>query len=137
MCIGRAPFYNENPKKLYDDIQKKDPRFPDPVKDKEYAISDQLTDLIKQLLNKDPHSRLGCEDDSNDILNHEWFEGFDIEQVIQKRYDPSFIPQLSDDIEELSGFNPQCSSMSLEDESEDADLSSVYNRADLFKSFDQ
>lgn len=42
MAIGQIPFNSNNRKKLYDDILYKKPAFPDPVKHKEYAISEDL-----------------------------------------------------------------------------------------------
>ena len=47
------------------------------------------------------------------------------------------MPQLSEDIEEITGFNPKVTSLDIYDEDED-EINSWYEKdwADLFKSFD-
>lgn len=40
-------------------------------------MSEDLKDLIKKLLDKNPESRLGSNGDADEIVNHPWFAGFD------------------------------------------------------------
>ena len=77
---------------MFEEIQYSSPKFPDPDKHKDFAISMDLIDLISKLLEKNPDYRMGSLEDSLEILQHWWFDGFPIETVLEKLYEPSFIP---------------------------------------------
>ena len=76
MVFGTTPFFNKNEFKLFENIKNKMPWFPDK---KKYGIeySDELVNLIGQLLEKDPQKRLGSKNDYQEILGHPWFEDID------------------------------------------------------------
>ena len=63
MVIGITPFFNKNRYQLFENIKGKKPRFPDKIR---YNIeySDEIVDLITQLLEKDPQKRLGSNGDA-------------------------------------------------------------------------
>lgn len=96
MLIGVTPFYNRNRAVMMNKIQKSKIVFPHKQK---YNIeySDEIKDLICQLLNKKKEKRLGYENDVDEILQHPWFEGVDQKHVINKRIVPPFTPTVEDD----------------------------------------
>ena len=57
-------------------------------------MSDELKDLIKKLLEKDPKQRLGCENDADDIVNHPWFADMDWEALMSRSMDSPFSPDM-------------------------------------------
>lgn len=68
--------------------------FPDPVRHG-IPMSEELKDLIKKLLDKDPATRLGSKNDADDIVNHPWFTtGINFEQLLTKSIDAPFKPNL-------------------------------------------
>ena len=75
MATGRPPFMNKNHHKLGILIRQGTVIFPE----KRHGIdmSEDLKDLIKKLLDKNPESRLGSNGDADEIVNHPWFAGFD------------------------------------------------------------
>merc|ERR1719296_175992 len=54
-------------------------------------FDDDLADLCRRLLDKDPKKRLGC-DGSIDIMSHNWFKDVDWDLIISDKYPPPFIP---------------------------------------------
>ena len=57
MVYGLPPFFNKNHNVMLNWIVKLDPTFPKMIK-----VSDNLQDLIKKCLTKDPTKRIGFED---------------------------------------------------------------------------
>jgi len=45
-------------------------------------------DLLKQLLERSPHKRLGSTSDADEIKRHPFFEGIDWDYVTNKNYKP-------------------------------------------------
>ena len=50
-------------------------------------FSEELKDLLTQLLCKDPHKRIGVLDKS-ELKNHEWFKGIDWDKLEKKEVQP-------------------------------------------------
>lgn len=98
LSVGKVPFDHDNMKKLMEIIISEEPVFP--------KKSDQeLVDLIKKLMEKDPKKRMNFDD----LKNHSFFKDFDFADVLAKKYAPSFIPKLnnSSDTRYFSHFNPE------------------------------
>lgn len=93
MLIGIPPFYHKNKATMYRMIKEKEPRFPDPEKHG-IGISKVAEDLIKRLLDKDPSRRLGTQNDVNEILEHPFFDDLDIDDLMEKKITPEFIPEI-------------------------------------------
>ena len=91
LLIGKSPFFSSNINKMCEKICKNDPAFPDRKKYK-VDYSNELMDLICQLLNKNPKKRLGANNDYIEILQHPFFEGVDIEAYENKQIVPPFNP---------------------------------------------
>lgn len=95
MLIGIPPFYHKNKATMYRMIKEKEPRFPDPEKHG-ICVSKVAEDLIKRLLDKDPSRRLGTANDANEILEHPFFDDLDIDDLMEKKIDPEFIPEIDE-----------------------------------------
>ena len=50
--------------------------------------------MISKLLNKNPEKRLGHSKDFEDIKNHEFFQGFKFDDVINKKMKSKYLPKI-------------------------------------------
>ena len=80
MIRGTPPFYSKDIKTLYYNITQSKLVLPD-------YFSNELKDLLKQLLCKDPHKRIGVLD-KNEIKKHIWFKGIDWQKIASKEVKP-------------------------------------------------
>jgi serum/glucocorticoid-regulated kinase 2 len=80
MLIGVTPFYNRNRNMLLMKIKNSKVIFPDRTR---YRIdySDEIVDLIVNLLAKDKTKRLGYKDDGAEVLRHPFFKDLDLEKL--------------------------------------------------------
>ena len=80
-------------------------------------FDNDCVDLVDSLLKKEPIERLGMHRAGmNDIIQHRWFEGIDLEQIRKKSFPAPWIP--NDLIRD--GFE----SFSLEDKSSNESMKS-------------
>ena len=89
LFYGIPPFFSEDENKLKELIEKSELRFP-----KEPKINKSAIDLIIKLLNKNPDKRLGHNKDFDDIKNHEFFSGFNFDDIINKKMKSNYLPQI-------------------------------------------
>ena len=96
MLIGVTPFYNRNRNMLLMKIKNSKVIFPDRTR---YRIdySDEIVDLIVNLLAKDKSKRLGYKDDGTEILKHPFFKDLDLEKLARKEVEPPYKPDVSAD----------------------------------------
>ena len=80
MICGSPPFFSNNIRTLYRNISQSKLMLHD-------YFSDELKDLLRRLLCKDPHKRIGVLD-KNEIKNHVWFKGIDWEKLAKKDVEP-------------------------------------------------
>jgi len=73
---------NTNPDKL---SCKWDPPFDD------LDVSDDMKDILRKLLEKDPKKRLGAKS-FDEIKNHKWFDGLDWDAMQRREIDPPIVP---------------------------------------------
>lgn len=95
MIVGFPPFYHKNQNTMYELIEKFPVRFPDPEKHK-ISMSDDLKDLLSQLLAKDPEERLGTKGGVEEVSSHPWFSSLDWEALYKKELEPEFRPELGE-----------------------------------------
>lgn len=80
MLIGVTPFFNRNRQVLTSKIKHSKVVFPDR---KSYRIdySDELVNIVKALLRKDRHDRLGANGGAIEILEHPWFADINLDAL--------------------------------------------------------
>jgi len=71
MLVGMPPYFSNNRDKLFKNIESAALKLP-------LYLSNEVGDLIVQLLNRNPHKRLGAgKEDANEIKKHAWFKDID------------------------------------------------------------
>ena len=58
-------------------------------------MSDDLKDLIRRLLDKNPNTRLGSKGDADEIVYHPWFHDVDWDKLMKKELTAPYIPDPS------------------------------------------
>ena len=86
MLIGLPPFSDDDPQQLYASIISSQVTFPK-------HIEESAQDLIRGLLQVDPNRRLGNKN-SQEVMEHIWFDGVDFDMVLRKEVDPPWVPVL-------------------------------------------
>ena len=106
MLIGVTPFFNRNKNMLFTKIQSAKVIFPDR---KKYRIdySDEIIDLVVQLLNKDKTKRLGSKNDMEEIKAHRFFNGFDFKALEAMQIKPPFKPNIKNEKDYDKYFNTE------------------------------
>jgi len=57
-------------------------------------MSEELKDIIMKLLDKNQKTRLGSQNDADDLVNHPWFRGFDWDGIMSKKLNAPFKPDM-------------------------------------------
>ncbi|KAG7221871.1 hypothetical protein INR49_017047 [Caranx melampygus] len=116
MMTGSPPFTAENRKKTIDKILKCKLNLPP------YLTID-ARDLIKKLLKKNPAQRLGSSKaDCADIQKHPFFKHINWDDLLNKRVEPPYKPQLHSD-EDVSQFDTRFTRQTPVDSPDDTTLS--------------
>ncbi|OWA50571.1 RAC serine/threonine-protein kinase [Hypsibius exemplaris] len=90
MMCGRLPFFNTDHDVLFEMILMAEVKFP-------RTLSEHAKSLLSALLVKDPARRLGGgRGDSADIQAHPFFASINWDDLIARKYEPPFKPQVSD-----------------------------------------
>ncbi|KAG7266085.1 hypothetical protein CRUP_026722 [Coryphaenoides rupestris] len=122
MMTGSPPFTAENKKKTIDKILKCKLNLPP------YLTVD-AKDLIKKLLKKNPAQRLGSSGmDCADIQKHLFFRHINWEELLNKRVEPPYRPQLHSE-EDVSQFDTRFTRQTPVDSPDDASLSDAAQQA--------
>ena len=80
MMCGSPPFFSNNIKILYRNISQSKLMLHD-------YFSDELKDLLSQLLCRDPNKRIGVSD-KKELKSHEWFKNIDWDKLSKKQVEP-------------------------------------------------
>jgi serine/threonine protein kinase len=89
MLAGYPPFFDDSQFRLYEKILTSEPRYPP-------HFDPQARDLLTHLLTTDLTSRYGnLKRGYHDITEHPWFADIDFEQLLQRKVQPPYVPQLS------------------------------------------
>ncbi|GBB99293.1 hypothetical protein RclHR1_34740001 [Rhizophagus clarus] len=99
MIAGFSPFYTNDTQLMYRRILFGKLKFP------KGFFSDDAKSLIKGLLARNPHSRLGSQNDAEEIKNHPFFANVDWDALYRKQVSPPFKPNVSSD-DDVSCFDP-------------------------------
>ena len=92
MTIGVTPFFSKSRLTLINNIKKEDVIFPDKKKYK-IEYSDEFVDIVLKLLEKDKKTRLGVENDIDEILEHPYFKTIDLDALLKKEIKPPYLPE--------------------------------------------
>ena len=95
LFFGIPPFFSEDKTKLQELIIKNELKFPDGGK-----ASKSAKDLISKLLNKNPDKRLGNSKDFEEIKTHEFFQGINFDDIINKKMKSNYKPKIRNIINE-------------------------------------
>lgn len=88
MLTGLPPYYDENTNEMYRKILSEPLHFPGPE-----IVPLPAKDLLIQLLDRRPDHRLGAKGPS-EIKAHPFFNQIDWRKLLQRRYDPTFKPNV-------------------------------------------
>ncbi|KAK4696880.1 serum/glucocorticoid-regulated kinase 2, partial [Lecanoromycetidae sp. Uapishka_2] len=90
MLTGLPPYYDENTNEMYRKILSEPLHFPGTD-----IVPPPAKDLLIQLLDRRPEHRLGAKGPS-EIKAHPFFNAIDWRKLLQRRYDPTFKPNVTD-----------------------------------------
>lgn len=90
MIFGLPPFYSLDTSVMYENTLNK------PLQFRKTAVASEAgKDIISKLLQKNKESRLGAQNDFDDIRNHEFFKPINWCLLNQRAIPPPFVPDLS------------------------------------------
>ncbi|CAG7926046.1 unnamed protein product [Penicillium olsonii] len=90
MLTGLPPFYDENVNEMYRKILQEPLTFPSSD-----IVPPAARDLLTRLLDRDPVRRLGA-NGAAEIKSHHFFANIDWRKLLQRKYEPSFRPNVVD-----------------------------------------
>jgi serine/threonine protein kinase len=88
MLTGLPPFYDENTNEMYRKILQDPLTFPS-----QDIVPGAARDLLTRLLERDPQRRLGA-NGAAEIKAHHFFSNIDWRKLLQRKYEPSFKPNV-------------------------------------------
>ena len=88
MLTGLPPYYDENTNEMYRKILSEPLHFPGPE-----IVPPAAKDLLTQLLDRRPERRLGA-NGASEIKAHQFFHSIDWRKLLQRKYDPTFKPNV-------------------------------------------
>ncbi|KAH0544266.1 hypothetical protein FGG08_001529 [Glutinoglossum americanum] len=90
MLTGLPPFYDENTNEMYRKILQDPLHFPGPE-----IVPQTAKDLLTKLLDRNPSTRLGV-NGAAEIKAHPFFHSIDWRKLLQRKYEPTFKPNVVD-----------------------------------------
>ncbi|MCJ1387354.1 hypothetical protein MMC18_000197 [Xylographa bjoerkii] len=90
MLTGLPPYYDENTNEMYRKILSEPLHFPGPE-----IVPPTAKDLLTQLLDRRPERRLGA-NGASEIKAHPFFHSIDWRKLLQRKYEPTFKPNVTD-----------------------------------------
>ena len=94
MLYNIPPFFTDEESEIKQIIISTELKFP-----KNPPISNNLKDLINKLLKKKFNERLGYENGFEDIKKHEFFKGFNFDDLLSKKIEAPYKPKIGDILE--------------------------------------
>ncbi|TKX27261.1 serine/threonine-protein kinase-3 [Elsinoe australis] len=91
MLTGLPPFYDENTNDMYRKILSEPLHFPGPE-----IVPPAARDLLTKLLDRDATKRLGV-NGAAEIKAHPFFHSIDWRKLLDRKYEPSFKPNVADE----------------------------------------
>jgi serum/glucocorticoid-regulated kinase 2 len=88
MLTGLPPFYDENTNEMYRKILSEPLHFPGPE-----IVPPAAKDILTKLLDRKPEKRLGA-NGASEIKAHPFFHSIDWRKLLQRKYEPTFKPNV-------------------------------------------
>lgn len=102
MLTGLPPFYDENTNDMYRKILAEPLHFPGPE-----IVPPAARDLLQKLLDRDPTKRLGV-NGAAEIKAHPFFHSIDWRKLLDRKYEPSFKPNVVSIYDWRATMNKTC-----------------------------
>lgn len=98
--------------------------------------SDEMVDIVHQLLIKDKNKRLGATNGVSEILAHPWFSDMEVEALLSYNVTPPFMPQKDEKGDYKEYFNIKEGSKAMEDSIiPQENLKAIRKNKDAFQGF--
>ena len=81
LISGAPPFFSQDEDLMYKNISENRLMFPE-------FFSEELKDLLRRMLDKNPKKRIGIENDKSDLKNHEFFRDINWDDIVRKKIKP-------------------------------------------------
>ena len=131
MLCGVPPFYSENINDMFDLILKGNLRFP-----KKIPLTDEVKDLVSKLLIKNQNIRLGAKGGFDEIKIHPFFNGFNFDNLLNRKIKAPFIPEIKGDLD-VGNFDEEFTSEDVAQTAiPDKNLEYIKKNQDQFEAFD-
>ncbi|KIK54540.1 hypothetical protein GYMLUDRAFT_1022588 [Collybiopsis luxurians FD-317 M1] len=92
LLCSKRPFDGKNAERMTSAITKDTLKFPNSI-----PLSSDATNVLKQLLERDPFKRMGCRtpsDQLDDVQSHPWFRSIDWDKLESKELPSPFVPDM-------------------------------------------
>jgi serum/glucocorticoid-regulated kinase 2 len=129
LLCGKPPFHEGSTERILDLITTSNIRFPSKMR-----VSSVTRDFIVRLLKKNPKERIG-QNEFQQIVTHHFFQGSNVNSVINQKYSPPLTPNISGD--PLANFESIYTNQGIEDFNASYDsgiLDQIGNEFEDFKS---
>lgn len=125
MLTGAPPFCADNRKRTIEKILKGKLVLPQ-------YLTPEAKDLLRKLLKRHPHSRLGGIDDATPIKAHTFFRTIDWKDLVERKIKPPFQPSVTSDLD-VSQFDQRFTKQTPVDSPCESSLSESVNK--IFQGF--
>lgn len=127
LLCGKPPFHEGSTERILDLITSSNVRFPTKMR-----ISSVTRDFIFRLLKKNPKERIG-QNEFQQITTHHFFQGANVNSVINQKYSPPLTPNISGD--PIANFEAVYTNQGIEDFNESSDAGILDQIGELFEDF--
>ena len=127
LLCGKPPFHEGSTERILDLITSSNVRFPTKMR-----ISSVTRDFIFRLLKKNPKERIG-QNEFQQITTHHFFQGANVNSVINQKYSPPLTPNISGD--PIANFEAVYTNQGIEDCNESSDAGILDQIGELFEDF--
>ncbi|CAD8198047.1 unnamed protein product [Paramecium pentaurelia] len=87
LVTGLPPYYSRDTEEIYESILNEELTFPEKLN-----LSNEIKDLLKGLLSKQPSERLCANKGLLELFTHPWFKDCDLVSILLKKVQPPFKP---------------------------------------------
>jgi serine/threonine protein kinase len=127
LLCGKPPFHEGSTERILDLITTSNIRFPSKMR-----VSSVTRDFIVRLLKKNPKERIG-QNEFQQIVTHHFFQGSNVNSVINQKYSPPLTPNISGD--PLANFESIYTNQGIEDFNASYDSGILDQIGDEFEDF--